>query len=1029
MAVQINPDTFGKRAKLLYDGWKENRADIWDNANALAVVVGGTSDDLRYLKSISLHLWLFGYELPDTIMVFTDAALHILTSSKKAALLEPLKDVLQSSAGAELQITVRSKEQQQQQLGALLDSIRAVEGARVGTLPKEQHSGQLAELWAQQLADSGLTACDATAGFADLFSVKDEGEVLSAKKASFLASKVMQSFVVEKIEDIIDKNKKVKHTKLSEMTEEVILDPPKIGIKLKAENVDIAYPPLFQSGGAYDLKLNAACDDNALHDGVILVSLGTRYQSYCANVSRTYIINPNKAQEAQYGALLAAHEAACAALKEGQPARASMEAAVKTLSERAPELVERLNKNVGFGMGLEFREGANVLNAKNEKPLRAGQVFTVSLGVSGLTNADATDARAKTYALQIADTLVVKPGGAAPENLCGVATKLWDKVSYILNDDQEDDTPDALEEVTNGNVMQGGKKLRSDDPNFKSLEQIRREKQEDLLKQKNEETLRRLTAQAAGAAESRPKVRLISEVKAYKEITNLPALRDLQIAVDSKAEAVFVPIYGVLVPLHITSVRNVMHTTEAESNGAIVRISLNFGTTYEPAQKFPALVFLKELSFRTSDAKHAARLVQEIKVLRSTVLQRDKERAERATLVQQEKLVRGKRVFRLPDLWVRPTLGGKGRKMPGTLEAHQNGFRYQNPKGEGVDVMYSNIRYAFFQPAENDMITILHFHLINPIMIGNKKCKDVQFYCEVVDLVVDLVQTLDGGRRNMYDPDEIEEEQREREKRNKINADFNQFVRRVQEHWEREIPNQQLEFDIPFRELGFEGVPHRETVLVLPTVNCLVELSQMPFTVVALGDIEIVNLERVGFNLKNFDMAIVFKDFSREVLRIDAIPTKKLDTIKEWLTSVKIKYYESKMNLAWKPILKHILEDPKAFIEEGGWAFLDLEKSDGEDEDEEASSEGFDPGSDAEDEEESSEDISDEDESVVDSDEVAEEGSDEEEESEGLTWEELEEEAKKEDKRRADEESDDDRPRKKGKPSAGAGAAAGKRRR
>lgn len=40
-------------------------------------------------------------------------------------------------------------------------------------------------------------------------------------------------------------------------------------------------------------------------------------------------------------------------------------------------------------------------------------------------------------ALQIADTLVVKPGGAAPENLCGVATKLWDKVSYILNDDQE----------------------------------------------------------------------------------------------------------------------------------------------------------------------------------------------------------------------------------------------------------------------------------------------------------------------------------------------------------------------------------------------------------------------------------------------------------------------------------------------------------------------------------------------------------------------------------------------------------------
>ena len=54
---------------------------------------------------------------------------------------------------------------------------------------------------------------------------------------------------------------------LSEMTEEVITDPPKIGVKLKQENVDIAYPPLFQSGGHYDLKLNAACDDNNLHDG------------------------------------------------------------------------------------------------------------------------------------------------------------------------------------------------------------------------------------------------------------------------------------------------------------------------------------------------------------------------------------------------------------------------------------------------------------------------------------------------------------------------------------------------------------------------------------------------------------------------------------------------------------------------------------------------------------------------------------------------------------------------------------------
>lgn len=70
--------------------------------------------------------------------------------------------------------------------------------------------------------------------------------------------------------------------------------------------------------------------------------------------------------------------------------------------------------------------------------------------------------------------MVVKPGGTAAENMCAQAAKNWDKVSYTLNDDDEqDEGPDALEEVTNGNVMVGGKKLRSDDPNFKSSEQLR----------------------------------------------------------------------------------------------------------------------------------------------------------------------------------------------------------------------------------------------------------------------------------------------------------------------------------------------------------------------------------------------------------------------------------------------------------------------------------------------------------------------------------------------------------------------------
>ena len=46
------------------------------------------------------------------------------------------------------------------------------------------------------------------------------------------------------------------------------------------------------------------------------------------------------------------------------------------------------------------------------------------------------------------------------------------------------------------------------------------------------------------------------------------------------------------------------------------------------------------------------------------------------------------RMYTLPDVWIRPPFGGKGRKVTGQLEAHANGFRYTSPKGEQLDIMY-----------------------------------------------------------------------------------------------------------------------------------------------------------------------------------------------------------------------------------------------------------------------------------------------------------------------------------------------------
>ena len=104
-------------------------------------------------------------------------------------------------------------------------------------------------------------------------------------------------------------------------------------------------------------------------------------------------------------------------------------------------------------------------------------------------------------------------------------------------------------------------------------------------------------------------------------------------------------------------------------------------------------------------------------------------------------------------------------------------------------------------------------------------------------------------------------------------------------------------------------------VSMMPTMHCLVQLVEAPYTVVSLNDIEIVSLERVGFNTSSFDLVVIFKDFSRDVCAIGNVPAKQLDDIRKWLGVQDIKFFESKIPLQWKRILKQIADDPDGFLE------------------------------------------------------------------------------------------------------------------
>ncbi|PIA37977.1 hypothetical protein AQUCO_02900079v1 [Aquilegia coerulea] len=1014
-AYAIDLGNVTKRLKLFYSHWKETNTYYWGSSDALVVATPPLAcDDLRYLKSSALNTWLLGLEFPETIMVFMNKQIHFLCSPKKASVLEFLKKPAKESVSVEIVMHVKVKSDDGTTLmDEIFRSIRAQSKLNghhtpvVGYIAKEAPEGNLLEIWDEKLKNSNFQLADVTNGFSELFAVKDSAELTNMKKAAYLAASVMTNYVVPRLENIIDEEKKVSHSTLMNDTEKCILAPSRIKLKLKAENVDICYPPIFQSGGEFDLKPTASSNDHSLYydsTSVIISAIGSRYNSYCANVARSFLINGNAVQSKAYEVLLMAHEAAISQLKPGNKVSAAYQAAMSVTERDAPEFTRNLTKTAGTGIGLEFRESGLSLNTKNDSVLKSGMVFNVSLGFQNL-QIQTNNPKTEKFSLLLADTVIVNE---KPDVVTKISSKTFKDVAYSVNEDEEEqEKPKPTSKVkSNGTIASFTRTLRSGKQEL-SKEGQRRQHQAELVHQKNQETAMRLTNGGYGSGDGRGVGRSSRDHIAYRNVNDIPTSRDLMIQIDSKNETVLLPMYGGMVPFHVAMVKSA--TIQQEGNRTCrIRISFHTPATTLSSSlktlKIPDAIYLKEVSFRSLDPKHSNEVVQHIKTLLRQIKSRESEKAERATLVTQEKLLIAGTKFkpiRLPDLWIRPSFGGRGRKLTGTLEAHVNGFRYSTSRvEERVDVLYGNIKHAFFQAAEKEMITLLHFHLHNHIMVGRKKTKDVQFYVEVMD----VVQTLGGSRRSANDPDEIEEEQRERDRKNRTNMDFQNFVNKVSDLSGQPQFELDLEFDKPIRDLGFHGVPYKASVFMIPTWNnCLVELVENPFLVITLNEVEIVNLERVGLGQKSFDMTIVFKDFKRDVFRIDSIPSTSLDDVKDWLNTTDIKYYESRLNLMWTPILKTIMDDPEKFIEEGGWEFLNVEASDSESENTEDSDQGYEPSDNASDS--MSEDEDDDSESVVQSEEDTEEDSEEE---EGESWEVLEREATKADREKGDSDSEEE---------------------
>lgn len=1000
--IVIDKTLFFNRLSSFYAAWRADKRSshpTFGGVGSIVILMGKTDEASTFQKNNAMHFWLLGYEFPATLLVFTLEAVYVVTTAKKAKHIEPLRG---GKIPVEILITTKDPEGKLRSFEKCIEVIRSA-GNKVGVLPKDTTTGPFAEDWKRTFAmlSAEIEEVDISPALSAAFAVKDTDELVSIRNASRACSGLMSEYFVEEMSRLLDEEKQMTHKALSARVDAKIDDAKffnklgKLPAEFDAQQIDWAYGPVIQSGGKYDLRLTAVSDNSNLEPGIIIAGFGIRYKTYSSMIARTYLVDPSKSQETNYAFLLALHEAVMRDVRDGTIAKDLYNKAINLIRTKKPELESHFVKSVGAGIGIELRDPNMVLNGKNSRTLKSGMTLSITVGLTDVEDPELKGSKSSTYSMIITDT--VRVGENGPHVFTKDAGLDMDSVSFYFGDEEEPQKPIMEKKeaktsaIASRNITRT--KLRAERPTQinEGAEARRREHQKELAAKKTREGLDRFagtTGDDNGVTQKKFK-----RFESYKRDNQLPTkVRELTIYVDQKASTVIVPIMGRPVPFHINTIKNASKSDEGEY--AYLRINFlspGQGVGRKDDQPFEDLSahFLRNLTLRSKDNERLAQVAQDITELRKNALRREQEKKEMEDVVEQDKLIeiRNRRPVKLPDVYLRPPLDGK--RVPGEVEIHQNGLRYMSPfRNEHVDVLFSNVKHLFFQPCAHELIVLIHVHLKTPIMIGKRKTRDVQFYREATEMQFD--ETGNRRRKHRYgDEEEFEAEQEERRRRAALDREFKAFAEKIADAGKDEG----VDVDIPFREIGFTGVPNRSNVLIQPTTDALVQLTEPPFLVITLNEIEIAHLERVQFGLKNFDLVFVFKDFHRAPVHINTIPVESLEGVKDWLDSVDIAFTEGPLNLNWTTIMKTVVSDPYGFFADGGWSFLAAE-SDSEDGSEEEEESAFE----LSESELAAADESSEDDSEFDDDASAEASDFSAEEESGEDWDELERKAKKKDR-------------------------------
>ncbi len=407
----------------------------------------------------------------------------------------------------------------------------AKNGKTIGVFAKDNFPGEFCESWKVAFKEANFEKVDVSAALAYIMSPKEDTEIVSIKKACLVTVDVFQKFLKDQIMEVIDADKKSKHITLAEGVEKALQDKKYIG-NVDTNNLDTCYPPIIQSGGNYSLKFSVMSDKNILHFGAIVCSLGARYKSYCSNISRTLLVNPTDAIQENYNFLLNLEEEILKLLVPGKKLCDVYESALSYAKKEKSSLVDSLTKLFGFGMGIEFRESSIIIGPKCNAIVKKGMVFNVYVGLSPLTNKDATDREGKTYALFIGDTVIVN------ENEATVLTQSKKKIKNIGifvkdDDDEEDDDDDQNDQEKPQEIVGRGKRTTVLDSKLRSehsTEEKRKQHQKELAIQLNERAKERLDKQGDVKEAEKTRKNMVS-YKSVNQMPREPEVKDLKLYV------------------------------------------------------------------------------------------------------------------------------------------------------------------------------------------------------------------------------------------------------------------------------------------------------------------------------------------------------------------------------------------------------------------------------------------------------------------------------------------------------------------